>query len=106
MSDDIREELTKLLREHQVPIPDHGYPLDEYDCCAAAILDKFLVVPRDQVITEYVVYVRGQKRNSFSSLAEALDRSSAYEGVEIYRRDNFMHWAAITIFEEDEISYE
>ena len=53
MSDDIRDELARLLREHQTPIPDDGYPADEYDCCADAILERFLVVPRDQVNTEY-----------------------------------------------------
>ena len=53
MSDDIREELARLLREHQPPIPDDGYPADEFDCCADAILARFLVVPADRVTTEY-----------------------------------------------------
>lgn len=51
---DTREALARLLREHRTPVPDDGYPADEYDCCADAILAEFLVVPRSDIAgTEY-----------------------------------------------------
>ncbi len=46
MSNDTREALARCLREHQAPIGGgYGYPADEYDCCADAILERFLVIP-------------------------------------------------------------
>lgn len=46
-SKSIAERVADVLRDHAVPLPDDGYPDDEYDCCAAEVLANFVVVPRD-----------------------------------------------------------
>lgn len=33
--------LLRVLREHGTPLPDDGYPLDEYECCADAVIENF-----------------------------------------------------------------
>ena len=39
MSDnEIRDRLAAALREHGTPLPDVGYPADEYECCAEELL--------------------------------------------------------------------
>lgn len=35
------------LRDHGSPLPDSGYPEDEYECCARELLDRFVLLPRD-----------------------------------------------------------
>lgn len=40
-----RDQLAALLRDHGAPIPDEGYPADEYDCCAQALLEAGVRLP-------------------------------------------------------------
>ena len=35
----VRDLIATALRDHGTPIPDDGYPRDEYDCCAEAVIE-------------------------------------------------------------------
>jgi len=44
----LRSMIAQVLRNHAAPLPDEGYPLDEYDCCAEELLKVFAVTVRGE----------------------------------------------------------
>lgn len=90
MSDDIRDELIGLLAEQ------HCSPRRMAD----AILERFLVVPRDLIATGYVLSAKGTVIGTFPDADSARNFSRQFSDVELWRKDTHTNWTAVPLTEE------
>lgn len=83
--DAARNELTsriaETLKSHGSPLPDAGYPGDEYDCCAEELLDEYLIVPREGAVAtsfhESLADVLARSRRGVTARTNETDRRQA-----------------------------
>lgn len=78
---ELASRIAETLKSHGSPLPDAGYPGDEYDCCAEELLDEYLVVPREvtaaSTFHESLADVLARSRRGVTARTNETDRRQA-----------------------------